>query len=92
MKTGRTVQGQWLTFKVMPHADPLKAVAIISSKKFKKAVDRNHLKRQIFEALEQTIPLNTPFLVAILPKKIETKVPFSEILKDLAILKTALIV
>lgn len=90
MKAGKTVQGEWLTFKITPHSGPLKAVAIISSKKFKKAVDRNHLKRQIFEALEKTIPLSASFQIAILPKKIETQVPFSEILKDLSILKTAL--
>lgn len=70
--TGRRYQSPYLTIVVAP-SETFQAAAVVGKKVAKLAVDRNRLRRQVYGALERTIPLHT-YQGAIL---VITKPPFA---------------
>lgn len=55
---------------------------VTSTKLAKKAVDRNKLKRRIYEAIRMNMPEKLPLKIVIIPKKRTLNVEYEEIDKD----------
>ena len=67
---GRLHKNKLFTFRYLPSIEPVsKFAAVVSSKICKKAVDRNKLRRQIFEAVRLNLNLiKTPIIALIIAK------------------------
>ena len=69
-KKGRFYKNNYFLFRFLPSIEPISKFAVIVSKKVApKAVDRNHLRRQISEAVKDNIPLLKKDVVCLITAK-----------------------
>lgn len=71
----------------------LKVGIIVSKKQFKRAVDRNKIKRQLYHHLASLISLDSPYTLLLVPKRSLLTLPYhqqqpilSQLLKQLGVI------
>ncbi len=81
-RDGKVYKNRAFVFRFLPAMEPLSQFVIITSKKFsKKAVERNHLRRQASNAIRSHLVNEDQKIVALILPKIQNhpiKYPFLE--------------
>ncbi|MBT3864547.1 ribonuclease P protein component [Candidatus Peregrinibacteria bacterium] len=86
LKKGLSTSTDLFVVRYIEHKDDEKPhfTIITSTKLSKKAVERNKLKRKIYEAVRLQMPEKLPLYIAIIPKKQALEVKYEKIAQDIA--------